>query len=161
METLKRILEEHPFFEGLEQAHLELITGCAANAVFKEGTIIFREGDDADRFYVIRDGRVALDLHAPARDAIIIDTVEQGEILGASWLFPPYRWNFDARVLRDVRALSLDGKCLRGKCEEDPRLGYELMKRFALIVAERLQATRLRLLDIYGSPSSRQEGVAE
>jgi hypothetical protein len=71
-------------------------------------------------------------------------------VIGWSWLFPPYRWHFDGRALSSVRATSFDGACLRGKCDQDPALGYELMKRFARVFSERLRGTRLRLLDVYG-----------
>ncbi len=80
----------------------------------------------------------------------MIETIEAGEVIGWSWLFPPYRWHFDARALAPVRATRFDGACLRGKCEADPALGYDLMSRFAQVLIERLQWTRLRLLDVYG-----------
>ena len=117
---------------------------------FAEGEVLFREGDRADMFWVVRHGSVALETFVPARGAITIETLEAGEVVGWSWLFAPYRWHFDARALSLVRATAFDGACLRGKCEDDPRLGYELMSRFAQVVIERLQWTRLRLLDVYG-----------
>ena len=116
---------------------------------FKEGEELFHQGDKADRFFVLRSGRVALEIFVPQRGALPLDVVGEGEVLGVSWLIPPYRWFFDARAKDSVSAVSLDGKCLRQKCEEDPRLGYELMKRFATVMSDRLQATRVRLIDIY------------
>ena len=97
----------------------------------------------------MRAGRVAIELHAPGRGARVLQTVGPGEILGWSWLFPPYRWAFDARAVEEVRAVEFDGACLRKKCEADPVLGYALMKRFAGVFARRLQATRVQLLDLY------------
>jgi CRP-like cAMP-binding protein len=153
MENLKSVLAEHPFLSGMNEAQLELLVGCASNVVFKAGEFIFREGEPAEKFYVIRHGKVLIETHIPQKGAIIIRSREAGEILGWSWLVPPYRWHFDARAVELTRAIAFDGKCLRGKCENDHDLGYEVMKRFALIIAERLEATRLQLMDIYGKNS--------
>ena len=149
IKTLEPIISRHPFFQGLPQRHLSLIVGCARNERYEQDQILFNEGDEANWFYVIREGQVALDIHVPGRGPIRIETIAEGEVLGWSWLFPPYRWQFTARALSRVRALAFDGKCLRGKCEEDHDLGYELMKRFAAVMMHRLNATRLQLLDLY------------
>ncbi|MBI5021393.1 MAG: cyclic nucleotide-binding domain-containing protein [Ignavibacteriales bacterium] len=151
METLEPLLSEHPFLKGLDPKHLQLITGCASNVRFDAGQIIFREGEEADQFYIIRNGKVALQIYTPGRGSIIIDTLTEGDILGWSWLIPPYQWRFDAVAGELTRAIALDGKCLRNKCESDHDLGYELLKRFASIVDSRLESTRLRLLDMYDS----------
>lgn len=151
MRTLETVLAEHPFFAGLEQRYLQIIVGCATNVVFEKGQIIFREGEEANRFYLIRQGRVALEVHAAGIGTLTIQTLDAGDILGWSWLVPPYRWHFDARAVELTRAIALDGECLRRKCEEDHDLGYELLKRFAEIITQRLQATRLQLLDVYGA----------
>jgi CRP/FNR family cyclic AMP-dependent transcriptional regulator len=150
METIETRIHELPFFEGLPPADLELIAGCASNVRFREGELLFREGDDAESFYVLRHGTVALETFVPARGPFTIETLDAGEVVGWSWLFPPYRWHFDAHARSLVRATRFDGACLRAKCETDPRLGYELVSRFAQVMIERLQATRLRLLDVYG-----------
>ena len=149
MQTLEPILAEHPFFKGLKPEYLQLVTGCDSNVRFDTGTYIFREGEDASQFYLIRQGKVALEIFAAQHGPITIETIEAGEVVGWSWLFPPYRWHFSGRVFEPTRAIALDGKCLRAKSEEDHDLGYELMKRVAQIMMERLQATRIRLLDIY------------
>ncbi|MDH4100092.1 MAG: cyclic nucleotide-binding domain-containing protein [Nitrospirota bacterium] len=149
METLESILKDHPFFRGLEPHYLALVVGCAANVVFKEGQVLFREGEEANLFYVVRHGRIALELTSPERGALTVQTVGDGEILGWSWLIPPYHWHYTARAVEETRAITLDGKCLRGKCEEDHHLGYELLKRFAHIMEERLKATQVQLLDVY------------
>lgn len=149
METLETILAEHPFLKDLESRSLKLIVGCASNVRFDAGQFIFREGEEANHFYVIRQGKVALQIFTPDRGAITIGTIEEGEILGWSWLFPPYQWHFSARAVELTRAIALDGKCLRDKCEADHTLGYQLVKRFADILMKRLQATRLQLLDVY------------
>lgn len=152
-QTLEPILAEHPFFEGLPAADIQLLAGCASNAVFKVGTMICREGDEANQFYLVREGRLALEIHAPERGQVVLQTIGAGEIAGWSWLIPPYQWRFDVRAVESVHAIALDGKCLRGKCEENPRLGYELLKRVAQVFTERLLATRLQLLDVYGDRS--------
>lgn len=150
MESVRPLLEEHPFFEGLEPDHMELITGCASNVRFNAGEQIFREGSPADRFFLIRYGRAAVELFVPGKGPVTIQSVQQGDVLGWSWLLPPYRCHHDARAVELVRALAFDGACLRGKCEGDPRLGYELMRRFAQLIVQRLHNTQLQLLDVYG-----------
>lgn len=151
METLEPLLTEHPFFRGLAPGDIQFLTGCAKNARFEAGQVIFREGQDADQFYLVRDGKVALEVFMSGRGSAPILTLGAGDVLGWSWLIPPYKWRFDARAIEATRAFALDGKCLREKCGEDPRLGYELLKRVAAIMAERLHATRLQMLDVYGA----------
>ncbi len=150
MRRIETLLADVPLFEGLPDPALELIAGCGSNVQFADGDLLFREGDPADTFLVIRHGSVALETFVPARGPVTIETIEAGDVVGWSWLFPPYRWHFDARALFDVRATAFDGACLRGKCDADPSLGYDLMSRFAQVMIERLQWTRLRLLDVYG-----------
>jgi CRP-like cAMP-binding protein len=150
MDTIEALLHDVPLFEGLTPAEFELIAGCGSNVRFREGELLFRDGNEADTFFIVRHGAVALETFVPTRGAVTIETLEAGEVVGWSWLFPPHRWHFDARALSLVRATGFDGACLRAKCEADPRLGYDLMLRFAQIVIERLQQTRLRLLDVYG-----------
>ncbi len=150
METIEALLKDIPFFAGLTDEQLELIAGCGANRHFEANELLFREGEHADTFYCVRHGSVALEMFVPSRGSITIETLEAGEVVGWSWLFAPYRWHFDARALDVVRVTAFDGTCLRGKCEADPAFGYALMSRFAQILIERLQWTRLRLLDLYG-----------
>lgn len=152
MKEINELLREHPFFAGLPDPDVDLIAGCATNVVFQAGEHVFREGGAADHFYVLRFGRVVTELHDPSRGALTIQTLGPGDVLGWSWLFEPYRWQHDARAVELTRAVAFDGACLRGKSEEDPRLGYELMKRFARVVVERLEHTRMQLLDVYGEP---------
>ncbi len=150
MEGLDRIIREHPFFAGLDEPFLELVVGCAKNVRFASGQYLFREGGAADQFYLLREGRVALELAAPGRGALSFLTIAEGEVVGVSWLIPPYRWTYDGRAMGLVRAIALDAACLRGKCEANHDLGYDMMKRVMRIVIERLHATRLQLLDVYG-----------
>ena len=150
VETLEPIIAQHPFLQGLEPQYLGLIVGCASNVRFNSGQFLFREGEEANQFYMVREGKVALQI-STARQPIIIQTVDKGDVLGWSWLVPPYRWRFDARALELTRAIALDGRCLRRKSEEDHNFGYELLRRFSTIIVERLEATRLQLLDVYGT----------
>lgn len=148
---LRDLLAEHRFFADLPPADLDLIAGCGRNVHFRAGETIFREGGRADAFYVLRKGRVALSTRSPGRGQITIASVGDGDVLGWSWLFPPYRWHFDASATEETSAVSLDGACLRQKCDDDHSLGYRLMQRFAQLMQQRLQQTRLQLLDVYGS----------
>jgi CRP/FNR family transcriptional regulator, cyclic AMP receptor protein len=152
MEGLERIVLEHPFFAGLGPEFATAISGCARNLRFAVGEYLFREDQPANEFYPIRHGTVALELHAPGQAVIVIATLREGDILDAAWLAPPYRWTFDARAAELLRALGVNARCLRDKCEADHDLGYELMKRFVGAMGERLRATRLQVLDVYGTP---------
>jgi CRP/FNR family transcriptional regulator, cyclic AMP receptor protein len=143
------LLRHHPFFKDLEESAVEFIAGCGMNVRFAAGEYIFREGEPANTFYVVRAGNVGLEIASPDRGSLMIETVGEDEILGVSWLFPPYRWQFDARALELTRAISLDATCLRAKCDEDPGLGYALMQRVAETMSRRLQSARIRLLDLY------------
>jgi CRP/FNR family cyclic AMP-dependent transcriptional regulator len=153
-ETLEPVLKEHPFFRNLAPAHLRTLVSCASNLRLHSREIVFRTGEEATRFYLIRRGEVAIEVFVPGQGALRIATLGAGEVLGWSWLFPPYRWMFDASAVEETLAFALDGVCLRNKCEENHDLGYEMMKRFSLIIIERLQATRLQLLDVYGRPGA-------
>jgi len=151
MENLERILANHPFFLGLDPEYVQLLVGCASNVRFDASKLIFREGEEANQFYLIREGKVALEICSPQGEPLVVETLGEGDILGWSWLVPPYYWRFDARTVEATRALALDGRCLRKKCEANRDLGYELLKRFAHIVERRLEATRFQLLDVYGA----------
>ncbi|HUK72771.1 MAG TPA: cyclic nucleotide-binding domain-containing protein [Streptosporangiaceae bacterium] len=155
METLEPLLCGHEFLRGLDPANLRLLVGCAADIRFSEGSFLFREGEPADRFFLIRRGRVGLEIWAPPRGSIMIQTLADGDVVGFSWLFKPQTWHFDARALTPTQAFAMDGVCVRAKCEQDPRLGFDLMQRFARIAAQRLHATRLRLIDVHGCADAR------
>jgi len=149
-ESIGELVANHPLLSGLPGDIVELVAGCAHNAAFATGELLLEEGDAADTLYLLRRGRVALEVRDPGKGTLVIDTLTPGQVLGWSWLFPPYRWSFDARALDPVGALSVDATCLRAKAEADPAFGYELMKRLGAIILQRLQAARLRLLDLYG-----------
>lgn len=152
MKTMQDMLGAHNFFEGLSADYIALIAGCGTQVHVKKDEYVFREGERADAFYVIRHGQVAMELFIPARGPLLIETEGENEVIDFSWLIPPYKWFFAARAVEPVTAIKLDGKCLREKCDKDPVLGYEMMKRFAGRAVERLHAESLRLIDIYKKP---------
>jgi CRP/FNR family transcriptional regulator, cyclic AMP receptor protein len=150
MPTIEDLLQGLAAFKPLAPEHRAELASCARNCAFQADEWIMREGEDASAFYFIREGAVALQTAVPGRGAVVLQTLHDGELLGWSWLVPPYRTAFDARSLVTTHAIELDGACLRGKCEADPALGYDLMKLISAVFVERLQDTRLRLLDLYG-----------
>ena len=150
--SVEQLAERVPLLAGLEPRILQLVAGCASTARFAAGDLVAREGSPANSFFALREGRVALELAAPTR-TVVIETLGPGDVCGWSWLFAPYRWQFDVRAIEPVSALSFDGACLRGKIEADDALGYALMRRFVSVLLDRLQATRLRLVDVYGNPA--------
>jgi CRP-like cAMP-binding protein len=152
MQTLEQYLPEHPFFAGLDPAALALVAGCAVNKHFRQGEVLFRESDPADTFYVLRHGSVAIQMRTPTDD-VVLDTAHDGDVVGWSWLVPPYRWTFDARASEDTSAIAFDGACLRDKCAGDAALGYALLQRVVQVMSGRLHSARVRLLDLYGSSS--------
>ncbi len=152
MKSMSELLALHPFARGLSDEHLALVSACAINVSLAAGAMLCVEGASADTFYLLRRGHVSIEVHQAGRGPIVIETVGAGDVAGWSWLVPPYRWTFDARALDRVGALAIDGACLRAKSLEDSALGFALLSRVAQELLERLQATRVRLLDLYGGP---------
>jgi CRP/FNR family cyclic AMP-dependent transcriptional regulator len=150
MTTDLSLLAGHAFLAGIEPRHLARMATLASPASFPAGGRIFNEGAEANAFWLIRDGRVNLETHLPARGDVVVETIGPGQVLGWSWLFPPYLWHFAAAALDDVAAVRVEAAGMRALCDDDPALGYQLSKRFMSVVVERMQATRLRLLDLYG-----------
>lgn len=140
--TLTSSVAEHPFLSGMKPVHVELLCECAMQTEFAEGQLIFREGDLANRFYLIEEGSVALESAASKGRKAVIQVLGPGDVLGWSWLFPPYYWHFDARALKPTRAIFFYGTRLRTQCDEDHDFGYELIKRVAAVVVRRMQAAR-------------------
>ncbi len=149
--TVRDYLYSLNFFEGMDEHHIELISGCGKLALFKQGDFLLKEGDKAETFFFIREGEASIESYIPTQGSKAMMTVGAGDIVGYSWLFEPYRVSFDVRALSDVRAIQMDGKCLRGKSERDHELGYHLMKRITQIVLKRLQASRRQVVDVYES----------
>lgn len=152
---IAELLRDVDLFAGVPDEVLDLVGGCGRNVGFRAGDLLFREGDSADTFYVLRHGRVAIELARPSGSPMIVSTANEGAVVGWSWLFPPYRWHFDARAVHDIRAIAFDGACLRGRCDADAEVGYLLMQRFARLAIEHLQDVRLQLLDLYAGPGDR------
>lgn len=152
MHTMAEILSDFPFFAGLGDEAMALVAGCATNVHLAADEFLFREGQPADRFFLVRSGRVALEVHAPGQGRVVLDTVDDGDVVGWSWLVPPYQWFTDARAVVSTSATAIDGGCLRGKCDRDPVLGYQLLQRVAVVMYARLQAARVRMLDLYAAP---------
>jgi CRP/FNR family transcriptional regulator, cyclic AMP receptor protein len=144
--SLDSMLLRHPFLEGMKPEHLEIMAACAMQTCFEERQSIFREGDSANRFYLIQEGRVVMETETAERSVIPIQIIGPGDALGWSWLFQPHYWQFDARALEPTKALFFYGTRLREYCEQDHDLGYELMKRVAAVIVKRLQATRRQLI---------------
>lgn len=151
-ETLTDIIASHPFFRGMDKQQLRVLDELAMQKAFKTGELIFCEGDPANRFYLILDGKVVLETNADDR-RVEIQTIEKGDVLGWSWLLPPYYWHFDARAVEPTKAIFFYATPLRDKAEDNHELGYQLYKRFAEVILNRLQATRRRLLKSQGSKS--------
>ena len=140
------VWKAHPFLRDLNPGLLTPMAACAMPTEFKAGELIFREGEMANRFYLILEGRVQLEAEATDRPGVLGDYIGEGDVLGWSWLFPPYTWNFTARAVEPVRAIFFYGTLLRERCDADPALGYELMKRTTAVVIHRLQSTRQQLV---------------
>ena len=158
VENLEKVLREHPFLHGMSPEHIQTLVGCASNRRFSEGEFLTREGARADILYLVRAGKVALEIRKPQGGGLRIETVHDGDILGWSCFLPPFRWRFDARALAPVRTLALDAECLRRKLEEDHEFGFQILKRLTLKIEARFQATRYQLLDVYGSSPEKGPG---
>lgn len=142
------LLTASPFLHGLDPRHLRAMAECGMQTSFEGGESIFREGDVANRFYLLLEGSVALESRSRGREPIHIQTIGAGDVLGWSWLFPPYLWHFDAHAIDPVKVVFIYGSRLREHCEDNHEFGYELVKRMAEVMMHRLQATRWQLYEI-------------
>lgn len=148
-------LDRQPFLEGLSRDHLSFLSNFVSEVAFAEDEILFHQDDPATDFYLISEGRVALEIDAVGRPPITIQTLKPGNLLGISWLYPPHRWQFTTRAVEETRTLEFDGDAVRAACDEDHSLGYELLGLFVVALGSRLQATRFQLLDVYQGSDSR------
>jgi CRP/FNR family cyclic AMP-dependent transcriptional regulator len=152
MEDLERLLREHDFLKGLSEAHTRLLVSCAKNVRFAAGDFLLHEGREATTFYLVRTGHVALEVNVPGKGVVQMESVGPGDVLGLSWLIPPYHVHLDARAVEPVVALAFDGTCLRGKMEGDHDLGFALTQRLFEKAYRRLERARLQRLDVYKAP---------
>src|SRR6266487_6268594 len=151
----------HPFLAGMNPAQLALLTDCAIPVHFKKGQTILREGDIANRFYLIESGKVVLEAGDSLGDRVIVDTISSGDLLGWSWMFPPYVWHFTARAAEPTQAIFFYGTILREYCERDHSLGYELFKRITPIMMKRLQSARRRMVSVHAHGAALEPVVLE
>lgn len=147
MKTIAAAIGEHRFFRGLKPKYLAMLAEGAKCASFKAGEMLFREGEPANRLYLIDHGRIALEAHEPANGTFLVQTLTAGDVLGWSWLFPPFVWHFQARAVEPTSVIILNGAHLLVAAERNYDFGYELMKRVAQVVIHRLQAARKQLLE--------------
>jgi len=147
---LSHLLREHPFLTGMDDSVYKLLSGCAKNTRYAADEVLAKEGEPADELFLIRRGRLAVELHVH-HEPVVVRTYGPGELVGWSWLVPPHRWAFDVRAVELTRAVSLDGACLRQKCEADPSLGFELLRRFAHGIESELVRSWTQMVDIYGT----------
>lgn len=148
VKAIGSVIAEHPFLRGLKPEHLRLLADSAMRMHYEAGELIFREGDPANRFYLIEQGRASLEAHRKVGAPVAVQIIGPGDVLGWSWLFPPYYWHFDARALESTTAIFFYGTRLREQCEQDRDFGYEMMKRMTQVVLRRLQASRKQLLSV-------------
>lgn len=153
METMRDLLSTQPFLAGLSPAYLDKLLPWAKTWEFPLGTRIFEEGRQAERFWLIRQGRVSLESHVPGRGAMVVESLGRGAVLGWSWLFPPYRWHYSASAGEVTSVIEFDAAGVRELCQRDPALGFQLAMRFTEVVVDRLQSTRMRMLDQYDRSS--------
>ncbi len=148
------ILREHKFLAGVSPGTIALLSEKASLVSFEPGALLLREGEDASTIFLITRGRVAIEIHAPPLGPIVIDTVEPGHVVGLSWVAAPFRWQFDARALGPVEAVAVDTQDLRDDLAMHQEASAELHQRLSVVLLERLQATRIRLLDLYANASA-------
>jgi CRP/FNR family transcriptional regulator, cyclic AMP receptor protein len=146
---IAQILLKHPFFDGFDSAFVHAICVKGVESRFEVDDLLAREGTEAGLFYVVLEGKIALEIGSGDRPLLTVQTVGPGEVLGWSWLVPPHRWRFDARAVKPSRAIALDAEVLRRTLRSHPTWGFQFMVRFMPVLAERLENTRVQLLDIH------------
>ncbi|MBK1876237.1 Crp/Fnr family transcriptional regulator [Pelagicoccus mobilis] len=150
MKELSQLIADHPLFEGIPLEYTEALTSCAQEGEYGEGSFLTLSGSSAETFFIILEGTVSIQVQPPHNSPITILTLGEGDTLGWSWIFPPYAWHFDAHATSPTKVIAFDAESVREKCDQDHELGYKLMKRIAQVMLDRLVATRLQLLDLYG-----------
>jgi CRP/FNR family transcriptional regulator, cyclic AMP receptor protein len=151
-EVAASVLADHAFLRGMPPGDVALLAGAAVAVAVPAGHRLFDEGTAAENCWLLTAGQVALDLHMPGRPNLIVETLGSGDVIGFSWLSPPHQWQFGAQVLESATAVELDGPAVQALCDGHPGLGYQLAMRMLAAAVRRLQATRIRLLDLYAPP---------
>ena len=147
MNNVNESIFKYAFFDGMRPEHLAVLSNSAKTARFNAGDTLFREREPASQFYLIESGKIVLEARDLADGTSAVQTLGPGDVLGWSWLFPPFVWHFQARAVEPTTLLVLNGAGLLVSAERDHDFGYELMKRVAQVVIRRLQATRKQLLE--------------
>ncbi len=158
-ETMETRVSLHPFFAGMKRSQLALLIDCAIPVHFKKGLVIFRAGEIANRFYVLETGKVVLESASKYGKPVIVDTIGAGDLLGWSWMFPPYVWQFTARAVEETDAIYFYGAILRQYCERDSSLGFELLKRMSVVMNRRLQAARKQMVSMHAGATLQPAAV--
>ena len=151
-QSISDYLSSHAFFSGLDDSFMEFMVDAVGELSIEKNHILFRQGERADKFYLIRNGQVSVQVPAIMGPTLEIQSLGENQLLGWSWLMPPYRWNFQARAVVDSDLLEFDGSAILARCEQDPKFGYELFKRFAALMSERLDAARQKMMDEWNPP---------
>jgi CRP/FNR family transcriptional regulator, cyclic AMP receptor protein len=146
-------LADHAFVRGMSPDHVARLADAAAAVSVPAGHRFFEEGGNATRFWLVTAGHVALDLRKPGQADLIVETLGGGDVLGLSWLSPPYEWQFGAVAVEATAAFELDGQAVIALCDSRPEFGYQITRRMAAVASRRLHGTRIRLLDLYGTPA--------
>ena len=153
MNPLEEALAAHRFLEGLDFAFIANLAECVRLVNFESGQFILRQGAPAHEFYLIRSGKVTVELFSGVGGPVVIQTLAEGDVLGWSWLIPPFQWKFDARAVETTQALAVDGEILKKAFQDAPPLGFEILQRFVRVISDRLEAERLKLLNLYAAHS--------
>lgn len=154
LSSIRDLLADQKVLQGLLPEDIDLMAGCGHNQVFEAGAFLAKADEAADKFFVVREGKVSVEVNAPT-GPLLIETIGAGDLVGWSWLFPPHSWAFDVVALELTRVVVIEAKCLRDKCEADTQFGYRVIRRFTNVIVDRLQSTRMRLIDLYGSVDAR------
>ena len=146
-QSITEYLSAHEFFSEFSDDSLKFLCECSSTREIKKGQILFLQGEHADKFYVVRSGRISIQMPAIMGPTLEIQTVDEDQVLGWSWLISPYRWNFQTKAEEDSELLQFDGTAILARCEQEPKFGYELLKKFAGLMSVRLNAARLKMMD--------------
>jgi len=153
IEVTEATLAAHPFLHGMPRNHLAVLAQAGSDVTFPAGHRFFEDGGHATRFWLVQSGQVTVDVHVPGQGRVPIDTIGMGELIGWSWLFPPYIWAFGAVAASSVEAFEFDAQTVRASCTSDPALAYEVTRRVAEVLTKRLKSTRSRLISVSIQPA--------